>query len=122
MSSRIIERLKKLAMNSSEPENGRYRIAAAVLDRKGNVLSTAVNSYVKTHPRQDLYARKTGNHHKSFLHAEVAALVKVKSGTPAKIVVVRVGNGGELRLARPCEVCMMAIKQAGIELIEYTVG
>lgn len=119
--SRIIERLQKLAMSSSQPEQGRYRIAAAVLDKKGNVLSTAVNSYVKTHPKQSMYAHKTGNHHKSFLHAEIAALVKVKNGVPAKIVVVRVGNGGELRLAQPCPICMMAIKQAGIESIEFTV-
>lgn len=120
--SRVIERLRKLALNSADPETGRYRMAAAILDHKGNVLSTATNSYVKTHPRQSKYAVKTGNEHKAYLHAEIAALVRVKNGTPAKIVVVRVGNTGELRLARPCPVCMMAIKEAGIESIEFTVG
>jgi tRNA(Arg) A34 adenosine deaminase TadA len=121
MSSRLIEKLKRLALDSAQPETGRYRIAAAVLDRKGKILATGTNSYVKTHPRQAELAKKTGNSHRHWLHAEVAALVKVKNGIPAKIVVVRVGNAGELRLAKPCPVCMMAIKQAGIESIEYTV-
>ena len=120
--SRIIERLRKLALNSADTEKGRYRMAAAVLDHKGNILATATNSYVKTHPRQKHYASKVGNEYKSWLHAEIAALVKVKNGIPSKIVVVRVGNNGELRLAQPCPVCMLAIKEAGIESIEYTVG
>jgi deoxycytidylate deaminase len=120
MSDRIIEKLRGIALKSARPESGRYRIAAAVLDKQGRVLSIGTNSYVKTHPRQAEYAKKVGAYDKSWLHAEVSALVKVKSGVPYKIVVVRVGNDGELRLAKPCKVCEMAIKQAGIKVIEYT--
>lgn len=118
--SNVVERLRKLALKSAKPEQGRYRIAAAVLDKQGKVLSTGVNSYLKTHPKQAEFAKKALLHEKAFLHAEISALVKVKNGTPYKMVVVRVGNNGELRLAKPCPVCQMAIEQAGIKVLEYT--
>ena len=120
MSVRMVERLRKVAMRSAKPESGRYRIAAAVLDKQGRVLSTGTNSYMKTHPKQKEYAEKVAQHHKSFLHAEISALVKVKNGTPYKMVVVRVGNNGDLRLAEPCPICKEAIRQAGIKVVEYT--
>lgn len=109
-------RLVKLALTGS----GRFRMAAAVLDKAGNVLSTAANSYIKTHPKQALYASKFGDSNKNFLHAEMSALVKAKEGVPYKMVVVRVGKGGSLRNAAPCPICSMAIRDAGIKTVEYT--
>jgi tRNA(Arg) A34 adenosine deaminase TadA len=120
MSDKLIEKLRQIALNSAKPEAGKYRMAAAVLDRKGKILAIGTNSYVKTHPTQAKYAEKADVEHKTFLHAEISALVKVKTGDPYKIAVVRVGNNGELRLARPCRICEMAIKQAGIKVVEFT--
>lgn len=111
----LLNRLVKLA----ETQNGRFRMAAAVLDKSGNVLSVATNSYRKTHPKQAYYANKFGEKDKHFLHAEISALVKAK-GDPYKIVVARIGKGGALRCAMPCPICMMAIKDSGIKLIEFT--
>jgi tRNA(Arg) A34 adenosine deaminase TadA len=112
----LLNRLTKLA----ETGTGRFRMAAAVLDKSGNVLSVAANSYCKTHPRQAFYANKYGDRTKQFLHAEMSALIKAKEGVPYKMVVVRVGKGGSLRNAAPCPICSMAIKDAGIKFIEYT--
>lgn len=120
MSDRLIEKLRQVALNSADPQAGRYRMAAAVLDRKGKILAIGTNSYVKTHTKQFKYANKLGIGHKAFLHAEISALIKVKNGDPYELVVVRVGNNGELRLAKPCEICEMAIKQAGVKVVRFT--
>jgi tRNA(Arg) A34 adenosine deaminase TadA len=117
--SRVFDLLKTLALTS--PGEGKHRIAAAVLDNKGTILSTGVNSYIKTHPLQAHYARKAGCSEKQWLHAEISALVKVKHGKPNKIVVIRINRQGELRLAKPCDICMLAIKQAGINSIEFSI-
>ena len=62
-----------------------------------------------------------GLEEKIYLHAEISALVKCKSDADT-IVVVRLGghNHDELRLARPCPICSLALKEAGINKICYT--
>lgn len=99
----------------------KHNITATVYDRKGKVLSVGRNSYYKTHPKQAHYALLVGEQHRVFLHAEIAALVKCR-GVPYKIKIERYGKNGEPRLAKPCPICELAIKEAGIQFIEYTVG
>ena len=50
-----------------------------IYDRKGNVLSIGQNSYIKSHPLQAEHAKLTGNEDKIFLHAEIHAIVKLKT-------------------------------------------
>lgn len=97
-----------------------YNIIATVLDKKGNVLARATNSYQKTHPYQAMLAKRSGNPEKVFLHAEIAALVKCRSGIPYKIKIERYNKHNEPLLAKPCPICEAAIKEAGIHLVEYT--
>ena len=110
----LLTRLKQFAALS--PFN--YKHAAAVLDDRGNVISTGFN-IKKTHPKQAKYAKLAKQEGKQFLHAEIAALVKLRSrGT--SIVVCRFSSRGLLKSSRPCEVCMLAIKEAGIRTIIYS--
>ena len=95
-------------------------VKATVLDKRGNIVSTAMNSFTKTHPTQKKYADRCGQPHKVYLHAEVAALIRAK-GRGYKIVVERYNRLGEPVLAKPCPICLMAIKEAGITRIEYTI-
>ena len=97
-----------------------YELTATVYDIKGRVLATGKNSYSKTHPRQAHLAHKVGLDEKIYLHAEVAALVKVRNGKPYKIRVERYDKNGNKMNATPCPICMMAIKEAGIKVIEHT--
>ena len=99
----------------------KHKITATVYDRKGRVLSVGHNSYTKTHPKQAHYAMIAGREHNVFLHAEVDALVKCK-GIAHKIKIERYGRDGNPRDAKPCPICELAIKEAGIRFIEYTVG
>ena len=112
-----ISKLRQLAL----AVKGKHRVAACCYDRKGRVLSYGTNSYTKTHPKQLRFATEAGNACKQFLHAEIAALVRCRE-VPYKIKVIRVGKNGELKLAKPCPICSLAILEAGVTLVEFSVG
>ena len=103
----------------SKRKKTQYLIKATILDKRNRVIATAVNSFSKTHPTQLRYAMRCGEPFKSFLHAEILALIRAK-GRGHKIVVERYNKAGEPVLAKPCPICMLAIKEAGIERIEFT--
>lgn len=99
----------------------RQAITATIFDRRGRVLSIGQNSYVKTHPIQAKYAKQVGEDKKIFLHAEIHAIVKCKNLKKAhKIFVSRWDPQGNPQLAKPCPVCLSAIRASGIKIIEHT--
>jgi len=101
--------------------SAKQNITAIIYDRKGRVLSIGKNSYVKTHPLQAKYAKEVGQPYKVHLHAEIAAIVKCKNLRKAyKISVFRYNNQGKPMMAKPCPICMSAIKAAHISVIEWT--
>ncbi len=98
------------------------RIIAYCYDKKGNLLSSASNSFTKTHPAQAYYAKRAGQINRIFLHAEIAAILKASKTKKDiyRIEVVRKGKNGELLRSMPCPVCKEAIKAIGIKHITYT--
>lgn len=98
-----------------------HQVSALILDRRGKVLSVGQNSYIKTHPLQAKHAKKTGNPEKMFLHAEIHAITKCRDlGRAHKIFVSRYNKMGEPVLAKPCPVCISAIKASGIKHVVHT--
>ena len=57
-----------------------------------------------------------------YLHAEIAALLKVRDWSKAfRIFVARYTKDGKPALAKPCPLCSTIIrKETGIQIIEYT--
>lgn len=99
----------------------RFSVKATVYDKRGRVLTVGENSYSKTHPLQAKYAVSVGLDDKIFLHAEIAALSKLKRfHKPYRIVVERYLSNGETAIAKPCKVCQAAIESHGITLVEWT--
>ena len=99
----------------------KYSLTATIYDKRGRVLSTGENSYSKTHPTQYHFAKQTGRPEAVYLHAEIAALVRLKDVDRAyKIVVERTGANGEALPAEPCPICKLAIEHAGIQVVEHT--
>jgi tRNA(Arg) A34 adenosine deaminase TadA len=97
-------------------------IVAKVFDKQGRMIGFGKNSYSKTHPLQAKYAKQTGQPEKQYLHAEVEAIIKsLKNGVPYSIHVERFNKYGEPVLAQPCPICMLAIKQAGIKKVTFTI-
>ena len=112
---------KKFAIKLAKTVEGRYRVAAIILDKKDRIVSWGVNSYSQTHPIMAKYAKVCGNDLKVFIHAEVSALIKSK-GKGYKIFVCRIDNSDRVCIAKPCPICEMAIKEhGGIKVIEYTI-
>lgn len=85
------------------------------------MLSVGFNSYEKTHPLQARTAAKANQPGKIYLHAEIAALVKSR-GMVYSLSVARITKDGRPALAEPCPVCRLAMKEAGVEKIEWTTG
>lgn len=99
----------------------KYKIKALIYDKRNRILSIGENSYIKTHPRQAASALAVGEPSKVFLHAEIAALVRLKDFSKAyKIVVIRFNKLGKPAPAYPCKCCLHALKLAGITKIEST--
>lgn len=97
-----------------------YYILAKCYDKRGKLLSTAFNSYKRTHPVQKYFAQRVGLEYKEYLHAEIAAILKAKDKKIYRISVERYGKDGQPLLAKPCPICQEAIKAYGIQVVEYT--
>lgn len=98
----------------------RYEVTAYVFDKRRNLIAVAANTYTKTHPLQKHFAQKVGHPEREFLHAEIAALLKCKTKIPHTIKVFRYDNDGFYRCAKPCPICLEAIKAFGVQEIWYT--
>ena len=98
----------------------RYSIVAHVYDKRQRLISVATNSYKKTHPLQAYFAKKVGHSERIFLHAEIRALIKCKDKIPHTLYVYRYGTGGEMLCAKPCPICMEAIRAFGISRLFYS--
>ena len=93
---------------------------------KGKVVSFGINSD-KTSPLQNKYRLTTDlKYIENFVdkeHSEVNCLGKVHPKfrfDKCEIVIISKKKDGDFRLARPCDVCMAAIKDFGIKRIYYT--
>lgn len=98
----------------------RYRILALCKDKNGNVISRGINSYSKSHPLQAYFAKKVGRPEQIYLHAEIQAILRAKEQQIDTIEIYRVNFNFTQQNARPCPICMEAIKAFGIKHIFYT--
>jgi deoxycytidylate deaminase len=98
-------------------------VKATIYDKKGRILAIGYNSYTKTHPRQAHFARLAGKERKAYLHAEIAAIIRAgKRGESLfRISVERVLANGLRGCSKPCAICQIAIAEAGIKEVTYTV-
>ena len=116
----IIQPIKDAVLHTAAASPSRKKVGAILL-YKNKIVQQAYNMDTKTHPLQARLADMVGLSEKIYLHAEIAALVKNKHKCDT-IVVARLGGHkhNELRNAKPCKICQLAIKEAGIRNIYYT--
>lgn len=100
--------------------NTKHSIQAKAFDKHGRLLSSASNSYTKTHPIQAMFAKKAGMEAKQYLHAEIACIIRSKGAKIYSLHVSRETKSGNLRNAKPCPVCLEAIKAYGVRYVFYT--
>ncbi len=93
--------LLNLAKNKALQSSCRYKVAAIGLNRKGDVIVTAVN--------KPLFRAHHGGQ-----HAEMEVIRKRKG--VASIILCRVNKSGELLPIDPCEKCRDACNKLGIKI------
>jgi len=114
----ISDNIYNLAIEVAKSSPSKKQVGALLIS-KNKVVSTGTNLETKSHPIQAKFAERVGLKEKIFLHAEISALVKCREECDT-IVVARVNPQNKLRMARPCPICELALKEAGITKIHYT--
>ena len=99
----------------------RHSIGAVLVSKNWDIIGVGSNVR-KSHPKQADFARRVGLEHKIYMHAEVQCLVNAKQRNlnGSRIFVYREFRDGLRAIARPCPICMKAIKHFGIRDIYYT--
>lgn len=101
----------------------KYFVYSKIVSRSGAILSVGVNSYVKTNPLQAKWAAKVNLPLKQHVHAEVAAIAKLRPDQYKRayaIYVYRFDSHGRPACAKPCKVCQALIREIGIRRVYYT--
>lgn len=99
-----------------------HNITAIIYDKRNRPLSVGYNSYVKTHPLQAKAAILAGEPHKVYLHAEIAAIIKLPYTSKDKAHIIRVfryNKYGKPMNAKPCAVCQGLLSQMNLK-VEHT--
>jgi deoxycytidylate deaminase len=92
----------------------RYSIQATCYDHRGKIISTAQNSYTKTHPIQSHFASLAGQPERKYLHAEILALIRAGD---KKIHSLKIFSLNGMSKPFPCPVCQKAIESWGVKKV-----
>jgi tRNA(Arg) A34 adenosine deaminase TadA len=114
----ISDNLYDFAIEVAKSSPSKKKVGAVLLN-KSKVVVSATNLETKSHPIQARFAERVGLHQKIYLHAEISALVKCREECDT-IIVARVNPQEKLRNSRPCPICELALKEAGITKIHYS--
>jgi tRNA(Arg) A34 adenosine deaminase TadA len=114
----VSQQIFQQAIEVAKSSTSKKQVGALLLNRN-RVVMAATNLENKSHPVQARFANKAGLREKIYLHAEIAALIKCKEQADS-IVVARVNCFNDLRMAKPCPICQLALKEAGISKVYYS--
>jgi len=106
------------AVNAALKSSYHQRLGAVIYDKK-RIISVGYNQ-----PE-----RSVKNHHPKFrkhstsIHAEVAAILRARQNLKGmSILVVRLNNNKQFRMARPCDHCMAYLDFVGIKKVTYSIN
>lgn len=102
-----------------------FYIGCCIISKCGGRILAVENNKTKSHPEQkrlNKYRYRPYDEDKNFLHAELAAILKVNREDlkNAIIYVYREDRNGYIANCYPCPACMAKIKEVGIKTIYYT--
>jgi deoxycytidylate deaminase len=108
---------------SKQSDHYRFHIGCVIAQNR-RLVASGYNTLTKTHPLQHYYASLVGKPDAIYLHAEMAAIVEAKAKgvdlSGASVYVFRRGLDGDVKMCRPCRICMRALADAGVKEIIYT--
>jgi len=114
---RLIELATRVAESSGNED---YR-HGAVLARGSNILNVASNKNAHARFGKRFRRRDKGV---TTHHAELGCILGLDRSVTrgADLYVVRVGNGGDLRLSKPCHMCEAALRHVGVRRVYYSIN
>lgn len=126
MTNKLLNRLVRMYDYIYTDKPYKHTKTVSFLVYRGKVVNFGINSD-KTSPMQNKYRLRTElKYIENFIdkeHSEVNCLRKVDENInfdKCELVIISKKRDGDFRLARPCDVCMSAIKDFGISKIYYT--
>lgn len=126
MTNKLLNRLVRMYDYIYTDKPYKHTKTVSFLVYRGKVVNFGINSD-KTSPMQNKYRLRTElKYIENFIdkeHSEVNCLRKVDENInfdKCELVIISKKRDGNFRLARPCDVCMSAIKDFGISKIYYT--
>ena len=111
-------RYERIARKALKSAIGREKVCA-ITSKKGRICGIGINKYTKSHPEQERFARRAKQPERIYLHAEIDALIR-SFPKPDTIHVYRVNNKGMFLNSKPCPVCELDIKEAGIKYVFHS--
>jgi len=94
----------KEMQQKAEQSDSKFRISAFGINRKGECVAKATNSF--------RFGRKGGG-----IHAEMKIMLEARRKRIKTIIICRIGWGGDIRPIEPCPVCSEKAKELGIKII-----
>lgn len=126
MTNKLLNRLSKMYDYIYTDKPYKHTKTVSFVVYKNKIIQFGINSD-KTSPLQKYYRIRTDlKHIENFIdkeHSEVNCLRRIDDSvdfSKCEIVVISKKRDGEFRCARPCVVCMKAIKDFGITKVYYT--
>ena len=111
MSDTKIQRICNIAKKQALRSSHTYKLGAVIF-KHGKPIAKGYNKTKRG-------LSKDYGHWEGSLHAEIAALINARTDVKGSSILVARSTGG---LARPCNECMAALKEAGIKWVYYTDG
>lgn len=98
----MTNRLVQIAVNKARQSACTYKVSAVGLNRRGEVIYTAMN--------RSRFMYKGGG-----VHAEMECMLKAGPGLRT-IILCRVGGKGDILPIKPCETCQQKADELGIKI------
>ena len=103
--------LAKTLLQAANRSPCNYRIGAVAFDKKGDVLGNVSNTF-----RRGSVFYGEQNRKGTGLHAE-ARLIKRYKGNIKTILIMRIGNSGNILPIDPCPACAKLAEKFGIKIV-----
>ncbi len=114
----MMHKFLKYAVEEAQKSEHRQKIGAIISD-KSKIISRGYNHQ----QRSVKHLKKKFQRWIGTVHAEVDAIIKAKTDLKnLSMLVIRVNNKNQLRLAKPCRWCMMYLEYVGIKKVYYSIN
>ena len=108
MSAKETIRIQKILHQAAQNSPGRFRIGGIAFDKKGEILGIAHNSFHRNNLTGD--RKGTGDHCEARLIRRYRDNIKT-------IVIMRIGNAGDVLPIDPCPACQALCDKYGITIL-----